>query len=374
MAPARQRIAGLDGLRAIAVMMVFVDHRLPGANGHFLGGYGVHIFFVLSGFLIVGGLHRDQVAIARQRLSALSAWTAFMTRRAARIFPAYFLLLAVLILLSLSGIGPYFEPGDALAHALFITNIYFIETNHWGSFSQAWSLAIEEQFYLLSAPLLLLIPPRATWRVCLGVVLCGTFWNFWLSLFAARSMAPGLDSLSSFGLIALGGMLAVQDRPSSSSLSAKIQVILLTGLSAIPFIPDGASNPIIRQVAQPLLAALLLAEIRDHQATWLVNALETKAIVYLGKISYGFYLIHQLVTPAFLRWTTGGCIDITTWSPVEQIVPLLLISIGVAACSWHWIEQPIIQRAKRWLTISATLENSNLNDRFDVGDSVVSTR
>lgn len=343
-----QRIAGLDGLRAIAVLLVFLDHRLPGANARFVGGYAVHIFFVLSGFLIVGMLHRDRVEIAHGRESLSSAWRAFLLRRAARILPPYYLLLLLLLLLSRWQMIPPVGEAEAASYGLFLSNLYFIAAGHWGLFNQSWSLAIEEQFYLLAAPLMLILPPKAAWRICLVTALGALAWNFALCLAVPRSFAPGLDSLSNFGLIALGGLFSLQRRQSARTTALWMQPILLASLLLAPLIPDGASNPIIRQAGQPLIAALLIVEIRDHQDTPLVRLLEARALLYIGRISYGFYLVHQFITAELLRRITGGMVDIVGWTRLQQLLPLLFASIGVAACSWHLLERPVIRWARRF--------------------------
>lgn len=341
-----RRIAGLDGLRAMAVLLVVLDHRLPGLNPHFVGGYAVHIFFVLSGFLIIGMLNRDRRMIEQGIQSRFQAWRSFMSRRAARILPPYYLLLGILALLSYWKLSLPIGGGEALSYGLFVSNLYFI-VNGWGSFSPSWSLAIEEQFYLLAAPLLLLLPSKTAGRICLATAAAGFAWNLALCLTIPKTMAPGLDSLSNFGLIALGGAFALQRRKSARAAAVWAQPALLVALLLAPLIPDGASNPVIRQAAQPLIAALLIAEIRDHQDTPLVRLLEWKGLIYLGQISYGLYLVHQFITAELLLRITGGMIDITAWTPLQQLLPLLLASISVAACSWHWLEQPIIASAKR---------------------------
>ncbi|MXN60958.1 acyltransferase family protein, partial [Burkholderia pseudomallei] len=95
-------VRGLDGLRAVAVILVFLSHK-----GHVLaidvGKLGVWTFFLISGFLIVGELHRSRQAIERGALTQRHAFSLFLAKRALRIFPVYYLLLAAL----------------ALAHALF---------------------------------------------------------------------------------------------------------------------------------------------------------------------------------------------------------------------------------------------------------------
>jgi peptidoglycan/LPS O-acetylase OafA/YrhL len=350
MAEPWRRIAGLDGVRGIAILLVFLDHRWPGANAFYLGGYGVHIFFVLSGFLIVSLLHRDQHDIAEGRNAIAPAWRDFMIRRAARILPLYYLLLLALGLYAWAQPIDTFPLWQVAIYGLFLSNFHMIALGHWGPVGQSWSLAIEEQFYLLAAPTLLAVPPRYARPVCIVVAVAGTLWYFALILMGAGSMAIGLDSLSNFGLIAMGGAMALRPQASSARTGTIAQPLLLAGLLLLPFIPGAAVNPVIRQIGQPLIAAWLLVELRDNPETRLVRLLEARWLVGLGSISYGLYLLHQSVTPVLLRSLTFGWLDMTEWTPAAQFLPLFTLSIAAAAGSWHWLERPIIRHARRALT------------------------
>lgn len=335
-------------MRAIAVLLVFLDHRLTAANLAYFGGYGVQIFFVLSGFLIVGMLHRDQVEIAEGGTTPAQAWRTFMVRRAGRILPLYYLLLLACALFGATGISiAHFTPSEAALYALFGTNIYFGQAGHWlGPVQQAWSLAIEEQFYLIAAPLLLAIPARFSRSICLTVAGIACAWHLTLLLHYPNSLILRVDSLSNFGFIAIGGAMALRPHRSSRTLGPILQPVLLAALLLIPAIPHGSANVAIRILIQPVIAALLFAELRDHQQTWVVRLLETRALTWLGVVSYGFYLLHKYVTPSSLKWVSGEAIDITRWTAFAQLVPLFALSLLAASCSWLLIERPMIRMAR----------------------------
>jgi len=361
MTTANRRIAGLDGLRAIAVLFVFLDHRLVGANVAYIGGYGVQIFFVLSGFLIVGMLHRDQLAIDRAQTTRLRAWRAFMIRRAGRILPLYYLLLILMALLSANLAVAHFSPSEMAIYAAFGTNFYFAQAGHWlGPISQGWSLAIEEQFYLIAAPLLLGVPARFSRPICIVVIFMAVAWHIALLLRYPNGLILRVDSLTNFGFIALGGVMALRPSASQRSLSLVLQPLLLAGLLLVPLIPHGSANVMIRIMIQPLIAASLFAEIRDHQDTWVVRLLEMRWLTFLGTISYGFYLLHKYVTPASLLAATQGAIDIKGWTQAKQLPLLFGLSVLAATASWYLIERPLLRRARHYAAHEPTANNSTL--------------
>jgi peptidoglycan/LPS O-acetylase OafA/YrhL len=345
MAALKHRIAGLDGMRAIAVLFVFLDHRLATANAAYMGGYGVQIFFVLSGFLIVGMLHRDQQAIAAGRTTRARAWRSFMIRRAGRILPLYYLLLLACALLVAAGFSiANFSPQEAAIYAAFGTNIYFGAAGSWlGPVKQAWSLAVEEQFYLIAAPVLLAVSARFTRPICLAVACTGCVWHVALLLLHSSILLLRVDSLTNFGFVAMGGVMALRPYRPSAVPGFVLQPALLAGLLLVPLIPHGWENVAVRILIQPLLAALLFAELRDHQQTWLVRLLEARVLTWLGAVSYGFYLLHKYVTPASLNWISGGAVDLTHWTAVEQLAPMFALSLFAASCSWLAIERPLVR-------------------------------
>jgi peptidoglycan/LPS O-acetylase OafA/YrhL len=147
----------LDGLRAVAVLLVILNHAGVPGFAHWAGQAGVSIFFVISGYLITGLL-----VARRERL------VTFWRRRALRLLPALGFLLLVITPLSLL-LGRHSAWGDALVGALYVGNWERALGGGMGDLSHLWSLAIEEQFYLVWPLALLFLRPRARWLVALAV-------------------------------------------------------------------------------------------------------------------------------------------------------------------------------------------------------------
>src|SRR5262249_12886567 len=149
--PSTERILGFDGLRAIAFLLVFVSHKVPLAVTERYGHIGVWLFFVLSGFLITRILMLSRHAIENRREGLRSHLFNFWTRRSLRILPIYYVFLAVMTLLARLGLAEVGPIKRQLANVFFISNFY-IEKNGWNSgLGHLWSLAVEEQFYILLA-------------------------------------------------------------------------------------------------------------------------------------------------------------------------------------------------------------------------------
>ena len=161
----------LDTLRAVAVLMVIVAHWMGEyrtVHALPLGMVGVTLFFVLSGFLITQILLREREAgdSGDEKKRALGR---FYIRRTLRIFPVYYLFL---LLLYLSGVPEFRE--DALWYVFYSVNILAYDHQSWvGPATHLWTLAVEEQFYLVWPLLILFTPRQHLWKVIAAAVLCG---------------------------------------------------------------------------------------------------------------------------------------------------------------------------------------------------------
>jgi len=152
------RIKGFDGLRALCVILVFVDHFVWWRHG--LGSLGVKIFFTLSGFLIIGILHEQRKKIEAKRKPALQEFYIFWINRALRIFPIYFLTLAGILAYTFYRELPHTYQGLQYYFA-FAGNVYIQHVSHsWGMFTHLWSISVEQHFYMLASPLLLFLPSK----------------------------------------------------------------------------------------------------------------------------------------------------------------------------------------------------------------------
>lgn len=326
----------IDGLRAIAVIAVVIFHAFPAVLP---GGYvGVDVFFVISGYLItgiiVGEIERGQFTLA-----------GFYIRRIRRIFPALLLVLAACLGFALS---PWFAGDQALlgqhglAAALFGSNLllwseagYFDSAQHAKPLLHLWSLAVEEQFYLLW-PLLLL----AAWRWARAWLLPWTLLVATLSWVASLLILPG-DPVQAFysPLLRfwelLAGALLVWSRPTGSLRAATGRALTLLGLAMIglPMLwLDGDSVFPGWWALCPVVGTLLV--IVAGSASTATAVLGQRWLVGLGRISYPWYLWHwPLLSFAWVAQGTAPAV----W------LRLLLVAAGLllAWLSYRWVEQPL---------------------------------
>lgn len=322
------RIRGFDGVRALAVIAVFMAHRSP-LSGTEIGHAGVLLFFALSGYLIVGILHRSRLAI-EGGAGIADELRGFFVRRSLRIFPIYYLVLAGMALFALAGLPhPSWRWDAAPWHFLYLSNLYagHVLQGWQGSFSHLWTLAVEEQFYLLAAPLLLALPSRHHLAACLAIAGLGVVSGAVLVLTDAPAILY-TGSLLNFGCIALGGAARLYNRPAlpEAALWGLGIAVVVVGLSA--------KGSMVSLAAMPVLATLLILGLARAQEGRLAGLLEAPPLVLLGRASYGFYLYHNLF------WL-GVPID----GPVGTLASMALnftASVGLAVASHYWIERPIM--------------------------------
>ncbi|WP_354567256.1 acyltransferase family protein [Glaciihabitans sp. UYNi722] len=349
------RVPGLDGLRAIAVSAVILFHLTPG----FLpGGYiGVDIFFVISGFLITGLLVRERATTGGIRLGH------FWRRRARRLLPA----LGILLLACCT--AAWLIGGDVLVHlgrqvlgavtfssnwlSIAVGQSYFDEASP-ELFRNLWSLAVEEQFYLVWPLLVLvLVVIRLRWLRLAIVSL--------IAVASAVSMAviqaPGGDATRvyygtdthSFGL-AIGAVLALAIHPWSTSAIAKAVRVrwlwpLLGGLSVLGLATIAALLPaddaLVYEGGLVLVAILTAIAILGSigPRSWLGRVLDLAPLRWIGERSYGLYLWHWPVFILILAALPGW--QRTSLSGWALGGAALVITVLAAALSYRFVEQPI---------------------------------
>jgi peptidoglycan/LPS O-acetylase OafA/YrhL len=357
-------LPGLDGLRALAVVLVLIYHLMPAWMP--TGMVGVDVFFVISGFLITSLLLKEGQNNGYLNLPK------FWVRRIRRLLPAVLLLVLVTVPAALA-VG-----GDALAGmgrqvfgALSFTsnwtniaagNEYFTQTSP-ELFTHLWSLAVEEQFYVLwpvlLAVLLTLLPGtrRTAWAA--GGIAAASMVAMLVLLLTGSSASRvyyGTDT-HLFGLMA-GATLALarpwvlqgpragsaalrrRARWVSAHVAGPLAVLLLVALSlsAAGSHPMGL-HPWGLAVASGLSLVALIAVIDD--ASWgssspFVRVLELPAVVWIGQRSYGIYLWHWPVYVIFVH--AAPLTD-----PLVRAALVLALSVTAAALSYRYVEQPIRQ-------------------------------
>ncbi len=355
------RIAGFDGLRAIAVLMVFFQHRLFGEIGE-IGHLGVWIFFALSGFLIIGILSAQRTRIETGTSGFVAELKRFLFRRTLRIFPIYYLMLVVLcVLMALGMANPELASGMPF-HFAYLTNIWIGSVLHFwpGRYSHLWSLAIEEQFYLVVAPLLLILAARWHRAACVAIVVAGL-----VALLAMRALhSPEITiythPLGNFWLLALGGAGGLMIAGPASRLRAWLAhggtlfvlSLALLGMCVTETRWSQVNEPALFTAATAFYGACIAAlvcSIACCRNAAVIGLLETGWLAGFGRISYGFYLYHNLIPDLTRNYRAaalfGGTVPM--WAHAAGVAGSFSISLAMAMLSWRLIEAPILRLKTR---------------------------
>ena len=296
-------IKQLDGIRAIAVLLVIVSHWLPGAasSKFAFGAIGVDIFFVLSGFLItriliIERLNYELNPTAHSRLKAIRN---FMVRRSLRIFPIYYLLLVLLLLFKYQFPNPVVQ--DWNWYFFYLQNILFYIKQEWpgGKLSHLWSLAVEEQFYLFWPWLILFASQKWMLRLIILSFLIGIASVYFLPTLHRGSMAELLTP-TCMQAFASGGILAYFHVKKGSDFHQLKCHFLIPGLMSFAYLILGLNGllPLLvdfRTIVSIFMVGLIATILINPNFFISSKILGNAALVFLGKISYGIYLFHNFV-------------------------------------------------------------------------------
>ncbi|MBG6062963.1 peptidoglycan/LPS O-acetylase OafA/YrhL [Flavobacterium sp. CG_9.1] len=340
-------IPGLNGIRAIAVFFVIFSHRFP--RGHFvhvfpLGKYGVDVFFVLSGFLISRSLFFQINNDKNIPLSNLKIIKNFFIRRSLRIFPIYYLLLFFMYMTG-GIIGNQFR-ANIYWYVFYGANYLNYKENRWfGALAHLWSLSVEEQFYIFWPLILLLFFKNRIFSLICLLIFVGTCYPFFYS---EMSSILTLACINAFGI---GALLAYVEiiRPDYEVLLVKtLKIIFFPTLLLICFHNTLIIIPYFSErLAISIVAIAVIVQCRYSPKSTLVNAvLENKILNFIGIISYGIYLYHNII-PKYWVWViqkTGTMTpaSIGDFSYVEFFIQTSFI-IGVSYLSWIIVEKPMLQ-------------------------------
>ena len=339
----------LDGLRFVAFLLVFFFHALqwsPWGNWPIIrfGFLGVPIFFVLSGFLI-GGILLDLKAKQRPGFGLLAKLKTFYIRRALRIFPVYYLFIAMLALLMLlSGRSDPVARDCIPWHLAYLTNFrsFFVgmERIRQGHF---WSLAVEEHFYMLAPLIVLLVSRRTLVRLLAGIIVAVAVARF--AIYRAGSSRDfWVLSPMQFDLLGLGIATAIIDRHGSFCRIGAHWLRFL-GLAGVVFFvlyirrfylgrPGiGVTYATFGPLSLGMVTAAVVLTLWQQPTRWFSRVLAFRPFAYFGQISYGLYLFH----PNCLGWS-GKYLGHYT---LTNTFVGLAITLAVAMLSWHSFEKPI---------------------------------
>jgi peptidoglycan/LPS O-acetylase OafA/YrhL len=341
----RTHMKQLDGLRAFAIFFTMVTHfvvPIDSPMGRLIprGQLGVRPFFVISGFLITRILLRCRFEEDRWRELRV-----FYCRRTLRIVPLYYATLAIT---ALANIRPVRQ--TLWWHVAYLSNFYQVLQNGppFTVVTHLWSLSVEEQFYLLWPCLILFLPRRYLLNAMIATVCIGP-----LSRFIGVTMhisAYGALPFSCMDALGIGAILAYcQDKEfgSADAVTNFTQITKWVGLPSFGlfFVAKIAGIAVPgAQVLADLAAAFAFGWLVSRAASSFKgpvgNLLELKPIRYIGRISYGIYLLHAFMPVILfylLKWNHLSLPD-NSWS---RFLLLLGMSVGAASLSWHFYESPI---------------------------------
>jgi len=397
------RIPELDGLRGLAIFLVLLLHYVADSRGGDFGTFlyrfknlfrlgwsGVDLFFVLSGFLI-GGILLD----ARE---SPKYFQAFYMRRVHRILPIYYLWVSLFVVLEFGASrwlpAPLMVSADSF-HALpfyylFLQN--FISQIHgtlgWYWLAVTWSLAIEEQFYLV-APLLVRFLSKRSLVFTLGTtvilvpVLRALMYNYDASSggsmgyyyvlmpFRADALALGMLAAMAWKTPWVQILLLLNRK-----IMNRLLLFLSLGLPILLKWYPGPSSHLTAVAGYSWLAmfyvVLLLCVLANREGI-LARVMRWRFLLQLGGISYCVYLIHLLINAACHALFLHSNPSIDSLKGVSVTILAAALTWAIATCSWQCFEGPLVRRGHRYLywpkpvptqSVTAALDNSNRDARL----------
>jgi peptidoglycan/LPS O-acetylase OafA/YrhL len=386
-AQSRRHIPALDGLRAIAIILVLLFHLKPYTFS--IGWTGVLLFFVLSGYLITD--------ILLEAKKTPGYFRSFYARRSLRIFPAYYLCMLIAAL-AVNFYGPLKTWVKTVESAGPTEWIYFLlyVQNYWLGWREfatplswplghTWTLAIEEQYYLIWPAIIYVLNRRFLWIFCLVLIVSSPAVRIWIFATTHNASLALLTLPGQCDALAMGALIAVVGR--SASVAQRIQsgasirfdragpsrkrigfalVILLlfwSGLIvssgwesyAAPVSWLGAGqNILFITIASLVFATLLLLSL--DETSLLSKILSQSVLTHIGRISYGLYLYHvvifMVVDQSIADQSSGTDFAMTI------IVLKLTLLYGVAILSYRYFETPFLRLKSKFALNPALRQGS----------------
>ncbi len=322
-----------------------------------LGGLGVELFFVLSGYLITGILLDARAQAEAMGVSKSSIIKSFYARRFLRIFPLYYLVIFITYLLGAVNIQQYIG-----WHLSYLTNFNIFFQDKWiGEASHLWSLAVEEQFYLLWPFVILFTPKRFLFATVVGFILLAPTFKLLYLFLDLEGSRLGVLPISSFHYLGAGALLALiersrkfrQDEYWRTKMPLSIKWIGIVGLTVFAFLqlfPELLGKAPILVLFREFALISIFISITMGAAQGFNgmagNLLAARPMVYIGQISYGLYLFHNFI-PYFTQKLLRSY-DIAHVNPQWLLLLNLSMLLTLSTVSWHLFESQLNKYKKNF--------------------------
>jgi len=362
----------LDGLRFVAFMLVYLFHggvpqgivaRLIGSRGAAAlrenGGFGVQLFFILSGYLIATLLLREEARYGRIDLRA------FWVRRILSIWPLYYLVLLIGFGLIPALQGDIRTPayGEMLRKHLAP---FLAFLGNWSMaligplpdwLSILWSVCVEEQFYVVVPLVIALVGPRYRRPLVVMLIAAAIAVRWYCAQKYASDLMIVFNTFAQFDTLLSGVLLALflgwnRDRPRLTAWLRWLQWPFY-GIALWLFSQPHLGHITIWHRTWDYvwvwLCGLGIVVIAVWGQGWLRAVLAYSRLVWLGKISYGLYMYHEIA-----MWTRGRMYDILPWFPNKEellTIATLALTIGLAAASYYLYERRFLELKRGWTRV-----------------------
>jgi peptidoglycan/LPS O-acetylase OafA/YrhL len=339
----------LDGLRAIAILGVLCEHfnvAMPVLLR--CGPLSVRFFFVLTGYFITLSLWRVRDEMTHSGNGSLMPLFRYYLARYLRIGPPFYVALAVGALLGIEGVRANF-----FWLATFQANNYIAWLGYWpDSISHFWSLAVQEQFYLLWPVVVLTLPRHRFAAAMAGFILFGVAFRLICILTETSTITRWVTLFGCIDSFAVGALIAYLKQ---ARYLEKIPQLSRTILFAMPLaafscfflgralmtLPEDNLWLGLTESCDAIFLAWVLAVSIGGVKGRYGLFLSWKPLVYLGRISYGVYVYHVfiiiMISPLLLTYGLSE-----TNGAVARLGILFALTLALSSLSWHWLEQPFI--------------------------------
>ncbi|MBR0846712.1 acyltransferase [Bradyrhizobium diazoefficiens] len=357
-----EKIPEIDGLRALAILLVVAWHYV-GASSEIgsasllykwtiFGRSGVDLFFVLSGFLITSILLRNR--------SAPNYFATFYARRAFRILPIYYLMVLICTCAVLVRFAPGLFGGDVplWTYVLGIQNIWMTAHGSYGSvwLAGTWSLAIEEQFYLLFPAIVFLTSLRQLRVLLIAIVAICPLLRIFAWWYGVPLASYGYYVLTPFRAdnLAIGALIALHeyrgvDDPTIDRIVSRVMVATAILFPVYAAILSPNTDMHMALWGHTYLGAFygaLLYTVLRRRGTPSFAVLRSRAAMFFARISYALYLVHVCVS-LLIAIALKASRDVSTWQGLAVAICAFALSVAICWLSARFFEVPLVRFAHR---------------------------
>jgi peptidoglycan/LPS O-acetylase OafA/YrhL len=339
----------LDGLRALAILGILFEHfgmTLPTLLR--CGPLSVRFFFVLSGYFITLSLWKLQAEVGKSNGGSFLPLCRFYLRRLVRIGPPFYLALLVGALFGVEEVRT-----NLFWLATFQANNYIAWIGYWpNSISHFWSLAVQEQFYLLWPVIVLTLPRRWFLPVMAAFIVFGLIFRFWCIATEASTLTRWVTLFGCVDSFAVGALIAYMKQ---ARLLERMRFLSPTALFAMPLgafgcfflgralmtLPENNLFLALTETVDAVFLAWALVAALVGGTGRYIRLLSWSPLVYLGRISYGIYVYHVFVIVLISPLLVRHGVTVAHFALLRTGI-FFVLTVAVASLSWHYVEQPFL--------------------------------